>query len=106
MAQLVVTVAGEAKARVEDDLVRALKALATTEEDRHRSETEIACLVVKRTSLLLKLEASKDKVSSLHSQVGKDKETMEEDYQKALELIFAYGYRRCAFKHSICEDQP
>ena len=30
---------------------------------------------------------------------------MEEDYQKALELIFAYGYRCCAFKHNICGDQ-
>ena len=29
---------------------------------------------------------------------------MEEDYEKALELILAYGYGRCAFKHSICGD--
>ena len=56
-------------------------------------------------SLLLKLGAAKDEVSSLHSQVGKDKEAMEEDYQKAMELIFAYGYR-CVFKHNICGDQP
>ena len=52
-------------------------------------------------SLLLELEASKDEVSSLHSQAGKDKEDNEEDYQKALELIFSYGYRCCTFKHSI-----
>ena len=45
-------------------------------------------------------------MSSLHSQVGKDKEAMEEDYQKALELIFVYGYRCCVFKHNICRDQP
>ena len=88
-----VTAAGDAKARVEDDLVRALDALATTEEDRHRSKAEIARLAVERTSLFLELEASKDKVSSLHSQAGKDKEAMEGDYQKALKLIFAYGYR-------------
>ena len=31
---------------------------------------------------------------------------MEEDYQKALEVIFTYGYRCCAFKHNICGDQP
>ena len=31
---------------------------------------------------------------------------MEEDYQKSLELIFAYGYGCSAFKHSICGDQP
>ena len=45
-------------------------------------------------------------MSSLHSQAGKDKEAMEEDYQKALELIFAYGYECCVFKHNICGDQP
>ena len=31
---------------------------------------------------------------------------MEEDYQKALEHIFAYGYRCCAFKHNICGGLP
>ena len=54
--------------------------------------------------LLLEPEASKDEVSSLYSHAGKDKEAMEEDYQKALELIFAYGYECCAFKHNICGD--
>ena len=33
-------------------------------------------------------------------------EAMEEDYQKALEQIFVYGYGCCVFKHSICGDQP
>ena len=31
---------------------------------------------------------------------------MEEDYQKALKLIFAYGYGCCIFKHNISGDQP
>ena len=31
---------------------------------------------------------------------------MEEDYHKALDLIFAYGYECCMFKHNICKDQP
>ena len=31
---------------------------------------------------------------------------MEEDFQKALELIFAYSYECCMFKHNICGDQP
>ena len=44
-------------------------------------------------------------MSSLQSQAGKDKASMEEDYQKALEPIFAYGYRCCMFKHNICGDQ-
>ena len=51
-------------------------------------EAEVARLAVERTPLLLELKASKNEMSSLHSQMGKDKEGMEEDYQKALELIF------------------
>ena len=106
VARLAVTTVGDAKARVKDDLARVLDALATTEEDGRKSEAEIACLAIERTSLLLDLEASKDEVSSLHSQASKDKEAMEEDYQKALELIFPYGYGCCAFKHNIYKDQP
>ena len=45
-------------------------------------------------------------MSSLNSQANKDKEAMEEDYQKTLKLIFAYNYGCCAFKHNICGDQP
>ena len=43
---------------------------------------------------------------SLHSKVGKDKEALEVDYQKALEHIFAYSYGCCALKHGICGDLP
>ena len=106
VARLMAIVAGDAKARAKDNLTRALDALAVVEEDGRRLEAKVACLAVEQTSLLLELEASKDEVSSLHSQAGKDEEAMEEDYQKALELIFAYGYIYCAFKHSICGDQP
>ena len=105
MARLVLTAACDAMARVEDDLARVLDALVAAKEDARRSEVKIARLAVERTSLLLELEESKDEVSSLHSQGGKDKEAMEKDYQKALELIFSYGYRCCGFKHSICGDQ-
>ena len=45
-------------------------------------------------------------MSSLNSQASKDKEAMEEDYLKALKLIFAYDYECCAYKHNICGDQP
>ena len=56
--------------------------------------------------MLLDLGATKDKVSSLHSQVARDKKVMEEEYQKALKVIFAYGYGCCVFKHNICGDHP
>ena len=63
------------------------------EEEGRRSETKVAHLAVERTSLLLALEASKDEVSSLHSQAGKDTEAMVEEYQKALEQIFRLWLR-------------
>ena len=44
-------------------------------------------------------------MSSFQSQDGKDKESMEEEYQKALEVIFAYGYGCCVFKHNIYGDR-
>ena len=80
--------------------------MAATEEDGHRLEAEVSRLMVERTSLLLDLEASRDEVSTLHSQAAKDKEALVEDYQKALEQIFAYGYGCCAFKHGIRGDRP
>ena len=105
VAQLVATVVGDAKARAEDDLTKALNALASAKEGGRKSENEISSLEAERMSLLLELEASKGKVSSLHARPSKDKEDMTEDYQKALELIFAYGYECYAFKHSIYEDR-
>ena len=80
VARLTAITVGDAKARAEDDMTRARDALAVEEEDRCRLEAEVVYLAVERTSLLLELEASKDEVSSHHSQAGKDKEAMEEDY--------------------------
>ena len=88
VARLTAVAVGDSKAMVEDDLSRALDALAAAEEDRHRLEVELAHLAIERTSLLLELKASNDEVSSLHSQASKDKEAMEEDYQKAWSLFF------------------
>ena len=76
------------------------------EEAKRKAKAKVAHLEAERTSPLLEIGAAKDEVSFLHSQASKDKEAMEEDYQKALELIFAYGYRCCVFKHNICGDQP
>ena len=90
---------------MEDKLARVQDALAVAEEAKHKAEAEATRLEVERTSLLVEIRTAKDEVSSLHSQAGKDKEAMEEDYQKALELIFAYGYRCCALKNNICGDQ-
>ena len=81
VAQLVFITAGEAK--------------AWTEEARCKAEAETTRLEVEQTSLLLEIGAAKD-------EVGMNKKAMEEGYQKALEVIFAYSYRCCAFKNNIC----
>ena len=80
LAHLETVAAGKAKARAEDDLTRVQEALAAAEEDGRGLEAEVARLTVEITSLLLNLEASRDKVSALHSQASKDKESMVEDY--------------------------
>ena len=46
MAPLAAIVAGEAKARSEDDLTRVRDAFAVAEEDEHRLEAEVSCLTV------------------------------------------------------------
>ena len=86
--------AGDTKVRAEEDLARVQEALTAMEEGRRNAKAETTCLEVERTSLLLELKATKDEVFFIHSQANRDKEAMEEEYQKALEVIFTYGYVR------------
>ena len=86
-AQLVATSTGDAKARAEVDLTKALNSLETAEESWRRSEAETTSLVVElgrveaeQASLLLELEMSKGEVSSLHALADKDREDMVKDY--------------------------
>ena len=71
----------EGRHKAEKDLASVQEALATTEEGRRKVEGKTARLEVEWTSLLLEHRETKDEVSSLHSQVGRDKEAMEEEYQ-------------------------
>ena len=86
-SQVTTVTVGDARAKLEGDLARVKDALAVVEEARdvveearRKAKSEAARLEVDRTSLLLELRTVKDEVSSLHSQAGKDKETMEEEY--------------------------
>ena len=79
VARLAAGAASDARVRAED-LVRVQKALAAAEEGGRKAKVETAYLEVEWTSLLLELGATKDKVSSFHSQVGGDKEAMEKEY--------------------------
>ena len=69
---------GRGQGKAEDDPTRVRDALAA-EEDQRGLEAEVSCLTVEGASLLLELKASRDEVSTLHSQAGKDKEAMVED---------------------------
>ena len=97
--QLVATTVGDAKARVEVNLTKALNSLAAVEEGGGRSkakvaylEAEFAHIEAEQASLLLELEASKREVPSLLAQASKDRKDMVEGYQGVLDLIFSYGY--------------
>ena len=59
---------------------------------------------VERTSFLLEIGATKDEVCSIQFHTSMDKEAMEEDYQKALKVIFVYDYGCCVFIHNIRGD--
>ena len=65
---------------MEDDLARVQEALTVVEEAKRKVEPNTSFLEVEWTSLMLELGVAKYEVSSLHSQAGKDKEAMEEDY--------------------------
>ena len=80
MARLAAVAMGEAKARAKDVLTRVQDALAVANEEWRSLEAEVTRLTGEITSLLLDLEASRNEVFALHSQVGKDKEAMVEDY--------------------------
>ena len=90
---LAIVSVGDEKAWVDDNPARVQDALVVAEEARCKGEAKVTRLEVERTSLLLEIRATKDEMSSLHSQASKDKVSMEKDYQKALEPIFTYGYR-------------
>ena len=66
------TVKASDKAWAEDELARVQDALAVVEEARPKAESKVACLEVERTSLLLEIGATKDEVSSLQSQTGRE----------------------------------
>ena len=106
VTRLAVVAVGNAKAWAEEDRARVQGTLAASEEAKCKAESKTARLEVERTSLLLQIRAVKDEVCFLQSQAVKNKEAMEEDYQKALEEIFSYGYGCCVFKHNICGDHP
>ena len=84
------------------------EARAVAEEARSKAEAEASHLEVEQTSFLLEIGAAKDEVSSFHSQASKDKEITEEDYQKALEVIFFLWLLVLCFQNNIniCGDQP
>ena len=93
VAPLATVEAGDTKAWAVGELAKVQDALVVTKEAKSKveAEAEATRLEVERTSLLLEIGVVKDEVSSHQSQAGKGKATMEEDYQKALKLIFTYG---------------
>ena len=80
IARLATVATDDTKVRAEDNLARVQEALVIAEVARRKAKAKVSCLEVERTSLLLEVRVTKDEVSSLLSQAGKDKAAMEEDY--------------------------
>ena len=45
-------------------------------------------------------------MSALKEWALKEKKSLEEAYDEGFDVIFNYGYGRCAFAHNICGSQP
>ena len=106
MASLDVDAVGNAKARVEFELVRVQSALAAVDEARRKAKDEINRLTNERISLLLELGTCKDEISAIRAEALRENEALREAYEGGLDVIFNYGYGCYAFAHNIYGSQP
>ena len=96
----------EARQKGESKLIGVQHALAASEEARRKAEDEASRLADERVSLLLKLGASKDELSTFWAEASKEKKAMEEAFNAGFDVVFNYGYGCCAFVHNICGSEP
>ena len=105
-SRLAAEAAGDAKARVDDELARVRISLISEEERGREAKTEIARLKVEYASLQSSLEEHQREAAVRRSQEEVERKKTKEDYLICLEDAFAYGYGCCAFAHNIRNDQP
>ena len=105
-SRLAAEAAGDAKARVDDELARVRISLINEEERGREAKAEIARLKVEYASLQSSLEEHQREAAVRRSQEEVERKKTKEDYLRCLEDAFAYGYGCCAFAHNIRNDQP
>ena len=105
-SRLAAEAAGDAKARVDDELARVRISLISEEERGREAKAEIARLKVEYASLQSSLEEHQREAAVRRSQEEVERKKTKEDYLRCLEDAFVYGYGCCAFAHNIRNDQP
>ena len=105
-SRLAAEAAGDAKARVDDELARVRISLISEEERGREAKAEIARLKVEYASLQSSLEEHQREAAVRRSQEEVERKKTKEDYLRCLEEAFVYGYGCCAFAHNIRNDQP
>ena len=105
-SRLAAEAAGDAKARVDDELARVRISLISEEERGREAKAEIARLKVEYASLQSSLEEHQREAAVRRSQEEVERKKTKEDYLVCLEDAFVYGYGCCAFAHNIRNDQP
>ena len=105
-SRLAAEAAGDAKARVDDELARVRISLISEEERGREAKAEIARLKVEYASLQSSLGEHQREAAVRRSQEEVEREKTKEDYLRCLEEAFVYGYGCCAFAHNIRNDQP
>ena len=105
-SRLAAEAAGDAKARVDDELARVRISLISEEERGREAKAEIARLKVEYASLQSSLEEHQREAAVRWSQEEVERKKTKEDYLVCLEDAFVYGYGCCAFAHNIRNDHP
>ena len=105
-SRLAAEAAGDAKARVDDELARVRISLISEEERGREAKAEIARLKVEYASLQSSLEEHQREAAVRRSQEEVERKKTKEDYLVCLEDAFVYGYGCCAFAHNIRNDHP
>ena len=105
-SRLAAEAAGDAKARIDDELARVRISLISEEERGREAKAEIARLKVEYASLQSSLEEHQREAAVRRSQEEVERKKTKEDYLGCLEDAFVYGYGCCAFAHNIRNDQP
>ena len=92
--------------KAKSELSSVQQALVATKETFRRVEEENSRLTNERLSLLMELGTAKDDFAAFRERSFPERSAMEAEFDASSNVIFNYGYGRCAFEHDIHGRKP